>query len=322
MAAASQKHPVRCFPRKIRDVACRHDCYLLALIVLASLSGGWLPLAMRLSHTRMQIMMSFVAGLMLGVAILHLLPHAVAELDDIDVAVRWTLIGMLGMFFLVRAFHFHQHLPDEEAPAACAHEHHHDHGGHEHSPASNSRLHWIGVAIGLALHTAIDGMALAANVLAESEHLAGGVLFGVGTFLAIALHKPLDALTITVLMKKGGWSRAATQLVNASFALMCPLGALLFWFGTQEAAGQKDLVVGIALAFSAGVFLCIALGDLMPELQFHSHDRLKLSAALLLGVALAYGIGFLEPSHVHSAGHESHEQGHEHGGHAPGMPHS
>jgi zinc and cadmium transporter len=58
------------------------------LIVFASLSGGWLPLAMRLSHTRMQLMMSFVAGLMLGVAILHLLPHAMAELNNIDAAGR------------------------------------------------------------------------------------------------------------------------------------------------------------------------------------------------------------------------------------------
>lgn len=273
---------------------------------------------MRLSHTRMQLMMSFVAGLMLGVAILHLLPHAVAELGDIDVAARWTLIGMLGMFFLVRAFHFHQHLPDEEIPTTCSHEHGHDHshGNHGHPPATSSRLHWIGVAIGLALHTTIDGMALAANVVAESEHLPSGVLLGVGTFLAIALHKPLDAMTITVLMKKGGWSRAATQLVNGSFALMCPLGAMLFWLGIQGSGGQKDLLVGAALAFSAGVFLCISLGDLMPELQFHSHDRLKLSAALLLGVALAYGIGFLEPAHAHdahaaAADSHSHEHGHD-----------
>ena len=37
----------------------------LALIVLASLGGGWLTARMRLTHTRMQLIMSFVAGLML-----------------------------------------------------------------------------------------------------------------------------------------------------------------------------------------------------------------------------------------------------------------
>ena len=54
-------------------------------------------------------------------------------------------------------------------------------------------------------------------------------------------------------------------------------------------------IVGCALAFSAGVFICISLSDLLPELEFHAHDRFKLSLALLLGVAAAWGIGYLEP---------------------------
>jgi zinc and cadmium transporter len=60
-------------------------------------------------------------------------------------------------------------------------------------------------------------------------------------------------------------------------------------------------IVGCALAFSAGVFVCIALSDLLPEIEFHSHDRVKLSLALLLGVGAAYAIGFLEPEDSHEA---------------------
>jgi zinc and cadmium transporter len=76
---------------------------------------------------------------------------------------------------------------------------------------------------------------------------------------------------------------------------------------------QGDLV-GCALAFSAGVFLCISLGDLLPELHFHTHDRVKLSAALLLGITISYALGYLEP-HPHelpspSAPHD--HQGHVH----------
>ena len=48
--------------------------------------------------------------------------------------------------------------------------------------------------------------------------------------------------------------------------------------------------------------MCIALSDLLPELQFHQHDRLKLSVALLLGVALAWGVTRLE-----AAGHAEQE---------------
>ncbi|MEZ6071804.1 MAG: ZIP family metal transporter [Pirellulales bacterium] len=83
------------------------------LVVAASLAGGMIPMAVVLTHRRMQVSLSFVAGLMLGVSILHLLPHAVLETGSLDVASLWTLAGVLVMFFLQRFLHFHHH----DAPA-------------------------------------------------------------------------------------------------------------------------------------------------------------------------------------------------------------
>ncbi len=121
-----------------------------------------------------------------------------------------------------------------------------------------------------------------------------------GTFLAIALHKPLDALSITMLMVASGWSKKSQLIVNLAFALMCPIGAALLVFGVAQFGAMQSRCLGMALGFSAGTFLCISLSDLLPEVQFHRHDRFKLSAALLLGVATAYGIGLLEQDHAHS----------------------
>ena len=48
---------------------------------------------------------------MVGVAVFHLLPHALHELgnDRVD-EVSWAMmLGMLIMFFMLRFFHFHQH---------------------------------------------------------------------------------------------------------------------------------------------------------------------------------------------------------------------
>ncbi|HUG93168.1 MAG TPA: ZIP family metal transporter, partial [Planctomycetaceae bacterium] len=194
------------------------------LIVGASLVGGWLPTVVRLTHVRTQVLVSFVAGLMLGIAFLHLLPHAVAEIGRsevlsldgevhaLDRAVRWTLGGFLAMFFLIRAFHFHHH-GDIELPANV---HQHDHAGcdvqshagratsappapppphehHGHTPHRHAApapapaplparhgLSWLGVFFGLAVHTLIDGMALAASVRAEAAHGDGLGVYGVG----------------------------------------------------------------------------------------------------------------------------------------------
>ena len=58
-----------------------------------------------------------------------------------------------------------------------------------------------------------------------------------------------------------------------------------------------DGLLPASLAFAAGAFISIALGDLLPEVQFHSHHRLRLTLLFLLGVALAFALGWLEPPH-------------------------
>ena len=283
---------------------------LLVIYCLAiagfSLVGGLLPNWVRMTHTRTQSAMSFVSGLMLGVAFFHLLPHGVAMLGGpaaTDIAVRWLMLGLIAMLLLLRMFHFHQHdFSDEEEHL---HNHNHDHD-HDHAAAALTRrqantvhrMSWLGIALGLGVHTLIDGIALGAVMLGEIANGAAG-LVGVGVFLAILLHKPLDAMSITTIMAAGGWSRSARATNNLLFALMCPLGALLFFFGVDFLGDNRDYLVAAALAFSAGAFICIALSDLLPEVHFHSHDRTRLTLAFLLGIGLAYAIGALEPANFH-----------------------
>jgi len=261
------------------------------------LMGGLLPNWVRMTHTRTQVVMSLVSGLMLGVAFYHLLPHSIVWVggpDATDISVWWLMVGLIVMLLLLRTFHFHQH-DFSDVEHDCEHQHHD-------KPSSHS-LSWVGIALGLGLHTIIDGVALGAVI--QGEFLSGhvGGLLGLGVFLAILLHKPLDAMSITAVMSAGGWSASSRTVANVLFALMCPLGALLFFFGIDSLSVGRDHVIGVALAFSAGAFICIALSDLLPEVQFHSHDRMKLTVAFLLGIALAYGIGNIEPdgAHVSSA---------------------
>jgi zinc and cadmium transporter len=274
---------------------------------------------------------------MLGVALLHLLPHSIALVPK-QVAMGGCLGGLLLMFFLIRMFHFHQHdlgledavgegdacgsgLPTASPPGVtaeaagagrasglvqlggpdhplprpqlCDGAHHHVHC---HAHSGQLDLSWVGLCFGLAIHTILDGIALAAACQAEDPSV--NWLAGVGTFLAIVLHKPLDALSITSLMAARGWPLSRQFLVNLLFATMCPLGALVFAFSIDHWLAWREQALGLALAVSAGVFLCISLGDLLPELHFHSHDRFRLSLMLLLGVALAVAIEIL-PGHQH-----------------------
>jgi zinc and cadmium transporter len=266
--------------------------YYCLLILLASIAGGMIPVWFRLTHRWMEFAVSFVAGVMLGIGLLHMLPHALEQAtaslpprQAYQQVVLWVLVGLLVMFFVERFFCFHHH-EVEDGEIACSHDHSHD--GHQHQ--HGHELSWSGAALGLTLHSVIEGIALAAAVAHEQSELR---LAGLGTLLVILLHKPFDSMTIATLMAHGGWSLTWRHVVNGLFALAIPLGVLIFHFGLMsEGAGGAALFK--ALAFAAGTFLCIALSDLLPELQFHHHDRGKLSAALLLGLTVAWGIVQLE----------------------------
>ncbi len=269
------------------------------LIALASLFGGGLTSLVKLTHRRIQLTLSFVSGVMLGVALLALLPHSIHLLEKPETSLIVCLFGLLFMFFMIRMFHFHQHdlAVDAEHPHTpkelCDHEHDHHHV-HCDSHDGEVDYSWIGLCFGLAVHTIIDGIALAAAVQTTSP--VGYSIGGLGVFLAILLHKPLDALSITSLMSAKGWSQSRQLVVNVIFCLMCPLGAILFALTVDQYIDMRDTVLGYALAFSAGIFLCISLGDLLPEVHFHSHDRVQLSIMLLLGVLVAF---LIELGHNH-----------------------
>ncbi len=269
------------------------------LILLASLAGGWIPMLVSLTHRRIQLLLSFVAGVMLGAALLNLLPEAILQQAAwhsspagaglpaghgwLEPVGWWLVAGFLVMFFIERFFCFHHH----DEPAQTSEHLASNQADHRHE------LTWTGAALGLSAHSLMAGAALGASVATSGPaDESGPWLAGLGVFLAILFHKPLDSMTLGVLMEAGGRSRPARHLVNGAFGLLVPLGALLYMLGVTG-DGASRLVAGV-LAFSAGTFVCISLSDLLPELQFHRHDRVKLSVALLLGLAVAWGAGRLE----------------------------
>lgn len=250
-------------------------------VFVASMIGGRLAEYGAMTHMRTQLVMSLVAGFILGVALFHLLPHSLERIPDpgaVDVAMLWVMAGMIALVVLLRVFQFHQHDFSDDADV---------HGN------SHTRNGLIGIALGLGLHAATEGIALGASVrIGLTEE---GMLPGLGVCLAILLHKPLDAYSITGVMKHQGRTQRARLLANICYALICPLAAVSSYFGASMFdTVSEGPVLGYGLAFAVGAFLCISLSDLLPEVHFHRHDRGKLMLVLLAGVALAYALYFVE----------------------------
>lgn len=267
--------------------------YLLLTATAAFLGGASVSL-LSLSHRATQVLLSFTGGVLLGVGLLHLLPHAAMALGgNIDATMGWALFGFFVMFLLERAFHAHAHHASE---SACGHDHGDaDHSDRHHPPVSGrGRFAWYGALAGLSLHSLADGAALAAAVNVDAAT-------GFATFLAIVLHKPLDAAIITTLMVSSGASLRMRTAINVGYALIVPIGAAGFLASLSLFGGQREAAVGIALALAGGAFVCIAAADLLPEVQFHTHDRVLLTTALTLGLGLAWGMAIAERStHTHA----------------------
>ena len=253
-------------------------------ILAGSLAGGALPLVGR--SERSDVLLSFSAGVMLGAAFLHMLPEAVegAGLS----ALPAVLVGFLFLFLLERRVLVHvcaepgpsRRLLAQPPPAPGSVS---SHPGHDHAhEATGCEVHTLGIAafVGLSLHTLVDGFALGA---ANSQPALG--LF---VFLAILAHKVPASFSLSAILRAEGYRRGQALLMNASFALMVPLGAGLYLLLRELVHAQG--FTSLALAASAGTFLHLALSDIIPDLHRGGASSWKLSLSLLAGVAVMWAL--------------------------------
>ncbi|MFL5242895.1 MAG: ZIP family metal transporter [Gemmataceae bacterium] len=283
-----------------------------AAVLAASLFGGYVPFLGRVSHSRLQMYLSLSAGVMLGASFFHVMPDAM-ELAGSGFG-WWMALGVVGLFCIERFIAPHSH----EVSSKLQQEHDHEPGcehDHEHR-AAPTVAGWMAV-LGLTIHTFMNGVGLAGAIKRDIEKGSGyWIVPGFALFLAIVLHKPADALAISTVLSRKGVSRGKITLVQIGFATMVAVGAISFLLIRETVERSlRDEMTGAALAFSAGTFLFIALSDLLPEVQFHRHDRVPLSLALILGVVLMGCIALLEGDE--HGGHDHDEGGaaaHHHGG--------
>jgi len=168
--------------------------------------------------------------------------------------------------------------------------------------------------LALSIHSFFDGVAIGAVTGGLFDAGQGGDSHGHATqplafavFLSVLIHKPMDGLTLSVLLINANTPMRRMWFIQIFYAALVPVGALAF-MATRGAVAEPSTLVGYTLAFSAGTFLAIALTDLLPELHFHAHDRHKLSFALLFGLLvmwltslIGHGESSSDHEHAHAA---------------------
>jgi zinc and cadmium transporter len=187
--------------------------------------------------------------------VLDLLPEALEMGEPKDIV--WILLGGILFLFLM------------EKTSLWFHHHHEPHGK---APSIT------GVWLSDTIHNFIDGMAIGGAFLI-------GAPMGVATAVAVGLHELPTEMADFSLYLKAKKSTKITLVLNFVSSLFTVFGAVLVYIFGNNFVGWE----GLLLSFTAGMFLYIALADLIPDLhQTETKKRSFLQLMIfLLGIVLA-----------------------------------
>ena len=225
---------------------------------LATLVGGLV--AFRFG-ARLPRVAAFGAGSLIAVALLDLLPEALATAQIAATTVMLAASGgFLTFYVLERLAVFHAH-PEE------------------HAPAEHSHIGVLGAA-GVSLQSLLDGAALG---LAFASSAETGLLVTV----AVMLHKLTDGTSPVSLSLRGGHPRreAGTWLALAS-------AAPLVGFAASALVAPPAATLGLLFAAFAGTFLYLGASHLLPEAH-HAEPGARVALATLGGFGFVLLVGQL-----------------------------
>ncbi len=249
----------------------------LGYILLATFAGGLVSVLIAAALTvhvlgrLVKSLVSLSAGLLLGTALLLILPEAFEGAASPHPLFATLLLGLMFFFLLEKAElyrHAHHHEGDDP---------HHDHH-HGFDAEQAGRGGWS-VLVGDSIHNFCDGIIIAAAFLTDT-HL------GVVTAVAIIAHEIPQEVGDYVVLLNAGFSRARALLYNAISGMAAVLGGLVGYF----IVGPWEALFPYLLVVAASSFIYVSVADLLPQLQrrLPLRDTLAQVAWIAGGLGLAY----------------------------------
>jgi len=167
-------------------------------------------------------------------------------------------------------------------------EHHTSHHGHSHShghiharpEGGFASLAWL-VLAGDGLHNLSDGLAIGG---AFGSSITGGFT----TALAVLFHELPHELGDFAVLLKAGMTIKQALICNLISSILCLVGVMV-----GLAIGSSYDIAPWIFACTAGMFLYIALVDMMPELNGRMNNHSALLQLLLQVAGMATGVSIM-----------------------------
>jgi ZIP family zinc transporter len=228
---------------------------LTSLAMCSTLVGGYVAIK---AHRRIHLLMGLGAGVLLGAVFFDLLPESLAVAGENGWSARLILgivIAGFLIFYLAERLLILHACPEDDCTNAA-----HQHIG---------RLS----AVGLIVHSALDGAAIGAAALVSWQT-------GLLVALAVIAHDSSDGLNTILLVTHGERVRRGDLIFLALDALAPVCGGLLAIIILPPAGA-----LAVFLAFASGFFLYTATSDLLPEAHRRS-PSIGVALATIVGLAL------------------------------------
>ncbi len=256
---------------------------VVSVMLAAALSAPLLGLIVR--H-----LVSLSTGVLLGTALLHVLPEAFETGAPPD-ALFLTLLGGLMFFFLLEKAELYRH----------GHHHEHDHHHHHHGfDAEQAGRGGFSVLVGDSIHNFCDGILIAGAFIASPE-------LGLVTAMAIIAHEIPQEVGDYIVLINAGFTKTRALVYNAISGTAAMVGGVVGYV----VIGPWQHYLPYMMVVAASSFVYVAVADLIPQLQRRLSWRQTAAQLFWLLAGLVF-IGVIAQS-MHG-----HDHGHEHGDHEHG----
>lgn len=217
------------------------------------------------------VLVSFSAGVLLGVGILHIVPESMALTSGAPffILLAFVLFYFFEHHLMIHAGHEEQHHISLDVAdchdECCLHPH----------PMGMMAF------VGMGLHSLIDGVIIGTGFEVSYN-------MGLLAALGVIAHEVPEGIAMMAILLHYGWSRRRAVQLTTFVALATPLAAFLTFALVNN---MPDHLLGALLAGAGGSFVYIAASDLIPE----SHRSRGVAATLALcgGILLAWIAGLL-----------------------------
>jgi ZIP family zinc transporter len=239
------------------------------IAVAAAVLGGVIGILWRSpSHRVLCALVSFAAGALLAVTLVEILPESMRQPTGPVRGLFAAAIGLL-VFYLVGKYVYY-------VCPACA------------ASATEEKTGYISLGIlmmiALALHSTVDGLAIAAGERTHHELAAYLIL------LAVSYHKIPEGLALVSVCRLAGYSRLKSLLLTVLVELTTGLGAFLGFFLLKSTAADSPWL-GIHLGLVAGSFLYIVGFAIIREMM--EHERRSIITYVILGFFTIVAAAFI-----------------------------